>query len=130
MKKYVIYKIINPIGQIYIGQTCDIERRINTYRRLQCKGQYLLYASLKRYGFGSRNPIKNLKKKFRKNCAVIIECDKDNNYKQTWYSLTELSNILNIPRSTLQHRLEVNCHKDDTSVYFYYNKFNQTESIR
>ena len=48
---YVIYKIVNFEGQIYIGQTDNFKRRINSYKKLQCKGQQLLYKSLKHYGF-------------------------------------------------------------------------------
>jgi hypothetical protein len=46
-----VYKITNPNGKIYIGQSINIERRWNDYRRLHnCKGQTKLYNSLKKYG--------------------------------------------------------------------------------
>ena len=45
-----IYKITNPKGLIYIGQSINIERRFNEYKRLSCKNQTLLYRSLNKYG--------------------------------------------------------------------------------
>jgi group I intron endonuclease len=45
-----IYRIINPKGKIYIGQSTNIKKRWNVYKNLQCKGQTLLYRSLKKYG--------------------------------------------------------------------------------
>ena len=46
-----IYKITNPKGKIYIGQTVDTIRREDVYKRLNCKGQVKLYNSLLKYGF-------------------------------------------------------------------------------
>ena len=46
-----IYKIINPKGAIYIGQSKDVDERIRRYKKLQCcKKQYLLYRSFLKYG--------------------------------------------------------------------------------
>lgn len=46
-----IYKIINPKGRVYIGQSIDIEHRIDEYKKLSnCKYQIKLYRSLKKYG--------------------------------------------------------------------------------
>ena len=45
-----IYKITNPNGRIYIGQSTNIEFRWNVYHRLKCKDQPSLYNSLKKYG--------------------------------------------------------------------------------
>lgn len=46
-----IYKITNPCGKIYIGQSKDIESRISRYKKLQCcKKQHLLYRSFLKYG--------------------------------------------------------------------------------
>lgn len=47
----IIYKITNPKGKIYIGQTKNYKKRINLYRILHCKSQIKLYNSLKKYGF-------------------------------------------------------------------------------
>jgi group I intron endonuclease len=45
-----IYKIINPKGKIYIGQSINIERRFREYNRLQCSQSKKIYNSLKKYG--------------------------------------------------------------------------------
>jgi group I intron endonuclease len=45
-----IYKIINPQGKIYIGQSIDIERRFKEYQNLRaCSDSRKLYYSLKKY---------------------------------------------------------------------------------
>jgi group I intron endonuclease len=41
-----IYKITNPNNRIYIGQSTDIEARWEKYKKLYCKDQPSLYASL------------------------------------------------------------------------------------
>lgn len=46
-----IYKITNPKGKIYIGQSVHIYRRICAYRNLKCENQTKLYASLCKYGW-------------------------------------------------------------------------------
>jgi len=45
-----IYKITNPNGRIYIGQTTNYVIRWEKYRKLNCKDQPSLYNSLKKYG--------------------------------------------------------------------------------
>lgn len=50
MKKCGIYKITNPKGGIYIGQSTNIFARWSYYKKLHCKHQKKLYASLKKYG--------------------------------------------------------------------------------
>ena len=50
MRQSGIYKITNPNGQAYIGQSVEIERRWKTYRNYGCHGQTLLYESLKQHG--------------------------------------------------------------------------------
>jgi hypothetical protein len=47
-----IYKITNPKGRIYIGQSVDCVRREYTYKRIDCKRQPRLYLSLKKHGWG------------------------------------------------------------------------------
>jgi group I intron endonuclease len=46
-----IYKITNPKGKIYIGQSLDIKRRKNDYEKFKCKKQIKLYNSLLKYGW-------------------------------------------------------------------------------
>jgi len=48
-----IYKITNPKGRIYVGQSINIEKRFNTYRLEFGKGQSKLYNSFLKYGFQS-----------------------------------------------------------------------------
>ena len=48
-----IYKITNPKGKTYIGQSVNIEKRWNRYKNLipkDCIGQPLIYRSLIKYG--------------------------------------------------------------------------------
>lgn len=47
-----IYKITNPTGRVYIGQSVNLKKRRREYSRLQsCKTQTRLYRSLLKYGF-------------------------------------------------------------------------------
>lgn len=46
-----IYKITNPSGHIYIGQTRDFLKRKNFYRLEACKFQARIYRSIKKYGW-------------------------------------------------------------------------------
>jgi group I intron endonuclease len=46
-----IYKITNPSGKIYIGQTIDLKVRKNKYKYLNCKNKTRLYKSLLKYGW-------------------------------------------------------------------------------
>jgi group I intron endonuclease len=46
-----IYKIVNPKGRIYIGQSVNIELRRRNYEKLKCRQQRRLYSSLVKYGF-------------------------------------------------------------------------------
>lgn len=49
--KQGIYKIENPKGSIYIGQSKNVEKRLGRYKKLQCcKFQLLLYRSFLKYG--------------------------------------------------------------------------------
>ena len=45
-----IYKIISPLGKIYIGQSIDIYVRFNNYKKLKCKSQLRIYNSFIKYG--------------------------------------------------------------------------------
>lgn len=47
----VIYKITNPRGKVYIGQTTDFIRRKSNYKNLNCKSQTHLYNSIIKYGW-------------------------------------------------------------------------------
>lgn len=45
-----IYKVISPTNKIYIGQSKDVEYRLNRYKELNCKAQILLYRSFLKHG--------------------------------------------------------------------------------
>lgn len=51
MKKGYIYKITNPNGKIYIGQTNNLSNRQSAYRNLTIHGQELIKNSIKKYGW-------------------------------------------------------------------------------
>lgn len=53
MQKGFIYKIVNPTGNVYIGQTKNIKDRLKRYEGLRCKNQKKLYNSFKKHGFES-----------------------------------------------------------------------------
>lgn len=46
-----IYKITNPNGKIYIGQTINLSSRKSAYRNLNIKGQELIKNSIQKYGW-------------------------------------------------------------------------------
>jgi group I intron endonuclease len=46
-----IYKITSPTDKIYIGQSKDIIKRIETYRNVRCVTQIRLYRSIIKYGW-------------------------------------------------------------------------------
>lgn len=46
-----IYRITSPSGRVNIGQSWNIDYRRGCYKRIACKGQRLVYASLKKYGW-------------------------------------------------------------------------------
>lgn len=45
-----IYKITNPNEAVYIGRSYRVKERLRAYRRLDCKGQHAILASLNKYG--------------------------------------------------------------------------------
>jgi group I intron endonuclease len=56
MKKWTIYKITNPVGQVYIGKTSNYRKRIDRYRTLKkYERQRLVYESINKYGFENHN---------------------------------------------------------------------------
>lgn len=50
MKTIGIYKITSPSGKVYIGQSIDLDKRFEKYKKLHCKGQIRLYASFIKHG--------------------------------------------------------------------------------
>jgi group I intron endonuclease len=51
--EYVIYKITNPTGRIYIGKTSNLKTRTTAYKNANCKDQKALYNSIIKYGWDS-----------------------------------------------------------------------------
>lgn len=49
-KKYSIYKITNPTGKVYIGQSSNVQTRIKWYKRC-APDQPAIYNSIKKYGY-------------------------------------------------------------------------------
>ena len=48
-----IYKIINPNGKIYIGQSIHLKKRESRYRNGYCKSQTMIYRSIIKYGWNT-----------------------------------------------------------------------------
>jgi group I intron endonuclease len=77
-----IYKITNPNGKIYIGQSTNIQKRFYRYKRLECKGQIKLYNSLKKYGWDAHKT------------EIIEECEvNDLLHRETFWK--NFYNVLN-----------------------------------
>ncbi len=88
IKKWVIYKIVNPIGQIYIGCTCRFNSRMSRYKYLKCENQILLYNSLKEYGIKSHS------------IAIIDTFVSNHDYskgKEIFWIRTYMSNVNQFP---------------------------------
>lgn len=78
-----IYKITNPNGRIYIGQSIDISYRINKYKRLNCVTQRKLYRSLNKYGFC------NHKIEIIEECSPVELNDKERYYQELYNSINK-----------------------------------------
>lgn len=77
-----IYKITNPQGKVYIGQTSNYKNRLNHYRILNCKSQKKLYNSLKKYGF-DKHTFEIIEEVSHETCD-IREQYWINHYKSYW----------------------------------------------
>lgn len=53
MKIAGIYKITNPVNEVYIGKSIDIHKRWQSYFNMNCSAQPLIYQSLFDYGLGN-----------------------------------------------------------------------------
>jgi len=83
-----IYKLVNPNGKIYIGQSIDIKRRFSEYRRKNCKDQRKLYHSLLKYGWENHQTF----------ILEIVESDKTKliereNYWKDYYRVFEIDSL-------------------------------------
>jgi group I intron endonuclease len=71
-----IYKITNPKGRIYIGQSIDIYLRFKYYKYLKCKSQKKMYNSLLKYGFD------NHKFDVLEECSVELLNERERYYQE------------------------------------------------
>lgn len=88
IRRWDIYKITNPIGQVYIGCSCLLKGRLSKYKHLKCHHQILLYGSLKKYGFDKHN------------VEVIDSFDSNYSYakcKEIFWIRTNMSNYTQWP---------------------------------
>ena len=77
-----IYKITSPTNKIYIGQSIDINRRFNEYKKVICSQSKKLYNSLQKYGWEQH--------KFE----IIEECNLEQlNEREEYYILLYKSHI-------------------------------------
>jgi group I intron endonuclease len=84
-----VYKIANPMGNIYIGSTNNIKKRKNAYKNGRCKNQVKIYRSIVKYGFDAHE------------FTVILKCDINSMRKcerllGDFYKCMERANGLNI----------------------------------
>ena len=69
-----IYKITNPNGKVYIGQSVNIEKRLKAYKNLHCKNQRAIYSSLLKHGVDNHN------------YEIVCECKVEElNIKERYY---------------------------------------------
>jgi group I intron endonuclease len=81
-----IYKIISPTNKIYIGQSTNIEKRFEGYKKLYCKTQTKLYNSLKKYGWESHKT------------EILEECTENNllereTYWKNYYKVLQIPSL-------------------------------------
>lgn len=50
-RQWVVYKIENPLGEIYIGKTCDWYNRMSAYRNKWSDTQRLIHDSIEEHGY-------------------------------------------------------------------------------
>ena len=88
----VIYKITNPLGKHYIGQTVDFNRRKQAYHNLTCEGQVKLHRSLKKYGY------ENHKFEVLETCSKSLANERERYYQEK-YEVIENGLNLKLTRS-------------------------------
>lgn len=82
-----IYKITNPLGFVYVGQSVNILSRFRQYKCLHNKSQRLIHQSILEYGFNNHS------------CEIIEETIKDllNERERFWQEYyTDLGISLNL----------------------------------
>jgi group I intron endonuclease len=81
-----VYKITNPKGKIYIGQSINIKKRWESYEKINCKNQTKLYYSLKKYGWD--NHIKEIIEECFENELLERET-----YWKNYYKVLEIPSL-------------------------------------
>lgn len=92
-----IYKITNPKGKIYIGQSKDIKLRFYYYYISSCKGQKKLYYSLKKYG------AKNHVFEVLEQCDICMLNERER-YYQDLYEVTGVNGLNLVLQGTNEKR--------------------------
>jgi group I intron endonuclease len=87
-----IYKITNPKGKVYIGQSNNIRNRFNQYKNSHFKKQYKLFYSIEKYGYDSHT------------FEVLEECAEDilnarERYWQDYYNVLQEGLNLHLTRT-------------------------------
>jgi len=96
-----IYKITNPKGKVYIGQSINAKKRLSHYKRLDCKEQPKIYNSLKKYGvknhifevicFCDISKLNELERYYQElfnvienglNCRLTVSSDRSGNFSK------------------------------------------------
>jgi group I intron endonuclease len=82
-----IYKIVNPKGIVYIGQSWDIDKREKYYAKERCKNQTKLYNSIVKYGWDNHQ--------FCKICILPHDISQKvlDTYEILYWSMYKNSNI-------------------------------------
>jgi group I intron endonuclease len=84
-----IYKITNPSGKVYIGQSINIDKRFKNYKSIsQTKGQIMLHNSFKKYG------IDNHIFEVIEECSVELLNERERYYQDFYNVLTEGLNCI------------------------------------
>lgn len=82
-----IYKITNPKGRIYIGESSNIEKRIQQYSRGHYNKQWKLSNSIKKYGWDAHQ-VDVLEE-----CAISILRERERHWQLEYDSITTGLNL-------------------------------------
>jgi group I intron endonuclease len=123
-----VYKITNPIGKIYIGQSIDIKKRFNAYKKLRCKNQPKIYNSFVKYGVENHIfeileelDVQSLNKRERfwqkefdvLNNGLNCKLTNENNFNGSFCKETKekMSNSAKVKVFTKEHRLNMSINR-------------------
>lgn len=110
-----IYKIINPKNRVYIGQSINIEKRLNYYKWSKAKGQIRLNRSFVKYG------VDNHKFEIICECEISELNDKERYYQDLYNVLENGLNCLltksnnKSGKASKETRLKMRLHKESLS---------------